>query len=230
MTLPFASLVPLLKWLRPLLERLLPTNPIKAIQWLTNFLDALRRLRDKIGYHGMYEILVHDSTLELADIKGKKATITRHEKVRFLQDNVIAIHDHAWGDGELFGRYRCQPGVAVDFYEDGSKHNILVSLRETKNRGDCLELWIERVIGNGFVKREEWFEVEIDHLMRRLKRSIIFPKGRPCRRATLSRRSTGKVTPLPQKRFALLPDGRQKLTWETRHPRLHDLYTIKWAW
>ena len=56
MTLAFVSLTPLIKWLRPLLERLLPTNPIKALQWLANFLDAVRRLRDKVGYHGMCEI------------------------------------------------------------------------------------------------------------------------------------------------------------------------------
>ena len=230
MTAPFVSLAPLIRWLRPLLEHLLPTSPVRALQGLANLLDAARRLRDKVGYHGMYEILDYDATLEIKDPAGKKAVLTRRQVVRFLQNNVAAIHDHAWGDGQLFARYRCQPGVQVDFYEDGSKHNVLISLRETKDRGDVLELWIERVIHNGFQEKAEWLETEIDHLMRKLKLSIIFPKKRPCRRATLSRRSTGKTSLLPQKHFALLPDGRQKLTWEMRRPKLHDRYTIKWAW
>jgi hypothetical protein len=164
----------------------------------------------------MYEILDYDSTLEILDPKGEKATLTRREVIRFLQNNVVAIHDHAWGDGEIFAEYHCQPGVPVDFYEHGSRHNILISLRETKDRGDVIDLWVERVIEDGLLKEQEWLETEIDHWMKRLTLSIIFPKDRLCRRATLSRRCTGKTIELPQKRFALLPDGRQKLTWETR--------------
>ena len=216
--------------LRQVLQRILRQQPVVLLELLIDAWNVLCRLWDKIRYHGMYEILDYDATLEILDSKGKKASLTRREVVRFLQDNVVAIHDHAWGDGKLFAKYHCQPGVAVDFYEDGSKHNILISLRETKNRGDVLELWIERVIKDGMLQKQEWFETEIDHWMRRLRLSVIFPKSRPCRRATLSRRSTGKTTQLPQKHFALLPDGRQKLTWETSHPKLHDRYTIKWAW
>ena len=91
----------------------------------------------------------------------------------------LAIHDHGWGDGELFAEYRCQPGVPVDFYEDGSKNNVLISLRETKNRGDVLELWIERVIRNGLLQKQEWFETEIDQLMRtsRLREAGLAGKG-----------------------------------------------------
>jgi hypothetical protein len=143
---------------------------------------------------------------------------------------VVAIHDHAWGDGEIFARYQCQPGLPVDWYEDGSKHNVLISLRETKNRGDMIELWIERVIHDGLLEEHEWLETEVDHIMQHLRLSVVFPRGRPCRRATLSRRSTGKTAPLSHEHFALLPDGRQKLTWETDNPRLHDRYTIKWVW
>ena len=190
----------------------------------------LSQLRDKIRYHGMYEVLEYDATLEILDAKGKKAVLTRREVIRFLQNNIVAIHDHAWGDGELFAEYRCQPGVPVDIYEDGSKCNVLISLRETKNRGDVVELWIERVIEGGLLEEREWFETEIDHLMKALRVSIIFPRGRPCRRATLSRRSTEEIALLSQSHFALLPDGRQKLTWKTGRPKLHDLYTIKWTW
>ena len=178
----------------------------------------------------MYEILDYESTLDLIDPQGRTAVITRREKLRFLQDNVVAIHDHAWGDGNLFANYRCQPSTPVDIYEDGSRHNVLISLRETKNKGDRLELWIERTIKGGFTQRSEWFETAIDHYMRELSVSIVFPRKRQCKRATLSRRSTGKTVRLPEDNFALLPDGRQKLTWKTAHPKLHDLYTIKWVW
>jgi hypothetical protein len=93
-----------------------------------------------------------------------------------------------------------------------------------------MELWIERVVRGGFLEQEEWLETEVDHWMRDLGLSIMLPPERPCRSATLSQRSTGNTTLLPQEHFALLPDGRQKLTWSTRYVKLHDLYTIKWTW
>lgn len=224
------SLFVLGNWLCEVLKRLLRQGPVQVLLKLLKAWNDISRLWDKIHYHGMYEIVDYDSTLEIVDSKGEKAILTRRGVVRFLQDNAVAIHDHAWGDGELFAKYTCQPGVPVDFYEDGSKYNVLISLRETKHRGDVVEFWIERVIKRGLLKGHEWYETEINHWMKNLKLSIIFPKKRPCRRATLSRRSTGKTTTLPQKHFALLPDGRQKLTWETKRPKLHDRYTIKWVW
>ena len=39
-----------------------------------------------------------------------------------------------------------------------------------------LELWVERVIRDGLLQKKEWFEMEIDHLMRKLRLSTIFPK------------------------------------------------------
>ena len=216
-------------WLRSL-PRGLELDPIQLLIKLLEAWDALSRLSDKIQYHGMYEILDYDAILEIKDAKGQGAVLTRREVIRFLQNNVVAIHDHAWGDGEVFAEYNCQPGIPVDFYEDGSKYNILISLRETKNRGDVIELWVEREIEGGLLENLEWLETEIDHWMEHLKLSIIFPEDRPCTRATLSRRTTDKVTTLSPEHFARLPDGRQKLTWETNRPKLHDLYTIKWAW
>jgi hypothetical protein len=37
----------------------------------------------------------------LEDPEGKRATFKKREKVRYLQDNVIACQDQAWGDGDI---------------------------------------------------------------------------------------------------------------------------------
>lgn len=218
-------------------DRVLPIVDLfttgRVLSVLRNALDVwelVAQWREKIGYHGMYEILDYDATAEIVDPSGKEVVLVRHEVIRFLQDNVVAIHDHAWGDGELFAEYNCQPGIPVDFYEDGSKWNVLISLRETKNRGDVMELWVERVIKGGLLEDHEWLETEIDHHTQRLKLSVIFPQARRCQRATLTRKSTHDTIALGKQHFNFLSDGRQKLTWESKHPRLHDLYTIKWQW
>ena len=44
---------------------------------------------------GIYEVRAHDTVLELKDAKGEWATVTRRQEVRFLQNHVAAITDHA---------------------------------------------------------------------------------------------------------------------------------------
>jgi len=200
---------------------------------LQNLLEAwelIDRFRDHIGYHGMYEILDYRSTLDLHDETGERATISRYQMIRFLQDNVVAIHDHAWGDGELFAKYHCHPGTAVDFYRDGSMWNVLVSLRETKNRGDTIPFTVERTIAGGFLAKSEWLETEVDHLTSRLHLSVIFPKTRPCLRATLTRKTAGKTEVLDERNFRTLPSGRQELNFSLSRPKLHECYLVKWDW
>jgi chemotaxis regulatin CheY-phosphate phosphatase CheZ len=53
------------------------------------------------SYKDMYEVLECEATLELEDPEGKRATFKKREKVRYLQDNVIACQDQAWGDGDI---------------------------------------------------------------------------------------------------------------------------------
>ena len=179
---------------------------------------------------GIYEVLDHDTTVELVDTEGKVATVERRQTVRFLQDNLVAFADYAWGDGTTLANYECSPGVPVDVYDDGSKHTILISLREAKSRGDILRFKTHRKILRGFTKHNEWWETEIYRRTKHLKVAIIFPQERKCRRAVITQRSTNRTTALGSQHFHFLADGRQQLTWEITNPKLHDRYTVKWRW
>ena len=179
---------------------------------------------------GIYEVLAHDTVLELKDVRGELATVTRRESVRFLQNHVAAITDHAWGDGKIFHRYSCSPGVPVDIYQDGSRYTVLVSLREIKHRGDELNFVIRRKIIGGFRQRGESWETEVYHRTGRLSVSLIFPPQRLCQRATVTQRSTSKTVALGADHFGFLQDGRQRVAWEVRNPRLYDRYSLKWHW
>jgi hypothetical protein len=163
----------------------------------------------------VYEILEYDSTLDLIDPRGQKAVFRKRQKVRFLQDHIIAFQDYAWGEGEIFDRYRVSPGAAVDRYQEGDRWNVLISLRATKSKEDIEEFHIERQVRDGFKKGEEWHQVEIRHATRRLRMAVIFPKHRPCRSALLQERSRNRSTKLGAKHYVELPDGRQMIQWET---------------
>ena len=179
---------------------------------------------------GIYEVLEHFTTVELVDPTGRLATVERRQTVRFLEDNLVAFTDYAWGAGDILTDYSCSPGAPVDVYDDGSKKTILISLRETKNRGDTLHFKIARKILEGFMQRDEWWETEVYHRTQRMVVSVIFPPGRRCQRAIVTQRSTNRTTALGSTQFRFLGDGRQELTWEMRHPKLHDRYTLKWRW
>lgn len=60
-----------------------------------------RRILRGLAEEGMYEVLEYESTLELQDRHGKRAIFRKREKVRYLQNNIIAYQDQAWADGEI---------------------------------------------------------------------------------------------------------------------------------
>lgn len=203
-----------------------------SYDWLSLLLDVYRYVQQVSSRQqaGMYEILDYDATLELLDAQGATAVFRKRQKVKFRQDNIIAFEDFAWGDGQTMAAYRCSPGVVVDRYREGDRWNVLISLRETRNRGDVVEFQIERKVKNGFTKAEEWQQAEIRHRTHRLQMAVIFPISRPCQRATVSQRSRHHVLVLGPEHFRRLPDGRQKVTWETDRVHAYDVYTLKWVW
>ncbi len=107
----------------------------------------------------MYEILEYDSTLELLDDKGETAIFRKLQRVKFRQDNIIAFQDYAWGEGDIFADYQCALGVVVDRYRESDRWNILISLHETKSKGDITDFYIERTVKHGYVQNEEWQQI-----------------------------------------------------------------------
>ena len=202
----------------------------EALQSLTK---AAKDLYDSLlgrRPQGIYEVLEHHTTLELLDPRGEVAIVERLQTVRFLQDHIEAFTDHAWGDGEVFAEYTCSPGVPVDCYQDGSRHTVLISLREVKHRGDVLRFKIRRKVLRGFLTPNECWETDVYHRTQELSVTILFPRERRCRRATVTQRSTSKTVVLGPENSEFLEDGRQRLTWEIDKPRLHERYALKWEW
>lgn len=213
----------LLRWLLPLISS-------DTIGLMLRVGKMIHRQLGSEWHEGMYEILEYDFGLELKDRWGKVAVLKRRQEVRFLQDNVIAYEDQAWGDGKIFAGYRCSPGVPVDRYRDGLKWKVLISLRETKQRRDVTTFHLSRKVIGGFVRADEWFQAEISHRARHVRLSVVFPPGRPCQQALLVERNRSRATPLDPSAFSRLADGRQRLSWETKRPGINELYTIRWRW
>ena len=189
-----------------------------------------QRFFQKFCQGEMYEVLEYDSTLELHDCKGKNATYRKRQKVRYLQDNIIAFEDQAWGDGEILVGYKCSPGVPVDQYRLDYKTFILISLREVKNRGEIDDFNIEWDIRGGFLRQTEQWGTEIRKPVRKLKVSLLFPKMRSPQRLELVEKSSQRRFSLDHNAKQLLPDGRWRVVWEKSDPSLHETYILEWEW
>lgn len=179
---------------------------------------------------GIYEVIRYDAELELKDRRGRKAVYRKRQHVRFVQDNIIAYQDTAWGDGDIFAAYRCSPGVEVDRYREGHRYHILISLRETKNRNDEETFNVERCITEGFTSNVEEFQVDIDHRTRRLSFAIVFPAGCAVKQVTLIEQNADRTTRLSTGHREQLADGRSRWVWVTEHPRLYETYIMRWEW
>ena len=86
-----------------------PWNDIFASVW-----SYFKHLCTILRQQGMFKVLEYQSILEIRDAQGRRAAFKKREKVRYLQNNIIAYQDQAWGDGEILINYRCSPSVPVD--------------------------------------------------------------------------------------------------------------------
>lgn len=189
-----------------------------------------RKVMRGLSSEGLYEVIDYESTLELHDRQGEKATFSKRQKVRYLQNHTIAFEDQAWGDGKILIDYNCSPGTPVDQYRIDYKTLILISLREVKNRGDSDTFNIRWGIRNGFSKNTELWATEVRRRIRNLKVSLIFPEDRPPQRWVLIEKNRQRTLSLGKESRQKLPDGRWKIRWEKHKPKLFETYILKWEW
>jgi hypothetical protein len=218
-----SQLTPLPRWVATLTG--LPWVEMAGELWKIG-----RKVMRGFSNEGMYEVLEYESTLELKDIRGEKAVLQKHEKVRYLQDNIIAFQDQAWGDGEILINYRCTPGIRVDNYRAGYKTQILISLREVKSKGDVDDFRIVWDIRRGFLRKTGFWGTEISHRTGLIKVQVVFPKARPPLRVSVLEKNRQRTITIGKDCMEQLPDGRWMVTWERSKPKLYEQYILNWEW
>jgi len=197
---------------------------------LTDVYEWLKSSAIQMIKPGMYEVLSYDSTLEILDIEGKEAIFYKTEIVRFLQDNIIAFQDQAWGDGQILLNYQCFPGIPVDFYRSGHKTHVLISLREIKKKGDQLIFNIKWNIKNGFLSPDGYWGTDVDHFTHKIFTKVIFPSNRQPKKIMLVESDRRKSNELTSENITQLSDKRWQVNWEKENPKLNDHYLLKWVW
>lgn len=206
-------------------------NTIQIILWLLgDIYQMVKTMIKKLSKTGMYEVLNYETKVELLDPKGENAIVSKMEEVRFLQDNIIAFQDQAWGDGKILIDYCCSPGYPVDFYRSGHKTIVLISLRDVKKRGDVSKYKMKWKINNGFRKELGFWATDINHLTKNIKIEVVFPVNRPPKKVSVVESNTQKIEVLNNDVITHLPDKKWAITWEKKNPQLNEHYILKWEW
>lgn len=218
------------KSLKPILQLIVAFLNSDVISLLSFVLKYGRSVIGLRIHEGLYEVVDYQSTLELKDTKGHIAVLHKRQHVRFLQDNIIAYQDKAWGDGEIFADYKCSVGKPVDTYRDGHRYNILISLRGTKQRGNEEHFHIERTIKDGFTQEIEDLQTDIDHSTGKLSLRVIFPPERLPKKISVIEQNTSHSHVLSEEHKHTLPDQRLQVTWMTDRPKLFEAYILRWEW
>lgn len=179
---------------------------------------------------GIYEVLEYNASLKICDVEGKRAQHKKHQKVRFLQNNVIAYEDQAWGDGNILLNYKCSPGVAADQYKPDRKTFILISLRDAKQRGEIEDFHIQWEMDEAFTNDNEFWSTDISHRTKQLRLEVSFPIARPPvnARGIIRRGHVDETIELNELEKGL--DGSWTIVWEVTKPKLGASYLINWQW
>ncbi len=176
-----------------------------------------------------YEILWHNLVLQITDAKGQRATLTRTARVRFLQRQVLALHDRVWGQGDLSLEPYVRPGRIVDRFRQDSEVHHLVSLREAKRRGETSTIEVVHAVRDVFTRPCEWFDVDVDMPTRWLRVEIRFPADRPPKEGWLSDTRTGRKLALSGSQLVRTRAG-ARIVWRRRAPTLHERLRTEWCW
>lgn len=203
---------------------------LSTFHQLFDLIQRIARFVQERRLQGIYEVISQSRTVTLCDAAGEMATIDTLQEVRFRQNHVAVLLDYVWGDGDILADYRCAPGTPVDRHKEGTRHVVVISLRELKSVGDELTFRTHRQVVGGFTRPSECWETEVYHRTQRLDTHIIFPKERRCQRATVCVQSTGQTVALGANAFHQLPDGRQVLRWACAKPKLNERYLLRWEW
>ena len=203
---------------------------VSSLRMITGLISLWQKLARRFFNSGIFEVLDYESTITLEDKHGEHATFKKHEKVCYLQDNVIAYQDQAWGDGSILKDYRCKPGFPVDRYRCGYKTHILISLREVKSRGDIDDFNIEWRMDKGFTSKTGFWATEISHSTQQMSVTLVFPKDRPPITLLSKERNSQKSILIDANLKMQLPDGRWSITWKKERPRQYEQYILQWEW
>src|SRR6478672_3026772 len=104
-----------------------------VVQRLVGLVKTLNLVRSKpVPYS--YENLLLDFSLDLQDVRGQRAVITRKQRVHFLTAEAGVLSSPIWGEGVQLKRYLLIGAKRLGMRPDGSRKVLLLGLDRPAER------------------------------------------------------------------------------------------------
>jgi hypothetical protein len=175
-----------------------------------------------------YHVVVSESTWDLRD--DGSVRVIRWKKLRFAQNDVIAVVDWATGDGTPT-QTKYKPGRLVHTFAVDGRNSTLVALDRPYARDEEQDLLIERTREQAFLKSPDrvWvFCLDPTSLMRI---TVRWPTSRPPSAVRFLRRSdSDSGRPVVVQPVRSEEDGRLEFTAEIPEPVRGERMCIEWDW
>ncbi|MCC6269201.1 MAG: hypothetical protein IT300_16665 [Dehalococcoidia bacterium] len=214
----------LLTTLLSLIQRLLELD---ARTW-KGIAAAVARLIGRGDPQSSYENVSLSIELELCDTKGKRATLRRTQRVRFLAAEAGVVRDVVWGEGKSLAGYTVEGAEQLSVRHEGSKKVVLLGLPTSPGKGEDVTLKTERTILDGFRPSEGYLETVVERATKRLRLQVLFPRQRPPKEVRLE--ASPPVIAARPLAVRLTKSGRGYATWGMEEPKRLVTYRIRWSW
>lgn len=195
------------------------------MQWLT---DLVRRRNSKDSQRPSYETVSLTIRLVICDARGRRAYLVREHKVRFLAAETGVIRDVIWGDGDTMRGYEVGGAEVVSVRREGAKQFALLALPSRPTVGQIVTVTSRRLITNGFLRKDEYLETEVESQTPSILLSVVFPTDRAPVRALAE--ETPPTQAARRLHVRLRADHRAHVTWRIIEPRPLATYRVRWSW
>jgi hypothetical protein len=196
---------------------------------ILGLIPAYPWIRTKLDRGPKYRTLALEWTLELADRRGKLAHFCRRQHIQVVHGELSEI----WiPDLRATGRIS---GTIVDGEKPDLQESIGGVLSACKHfhppvlKGQKRTVEWTNDLLESFPKNDENFDytpiVKTDYFQWIVK----FPKGRPCKTASLQASSLGGSKRPLDKRLRIEKDG-SSITATVKKPKVHQKITLFWTW
>jgi hypothetical protein len=173
-----------------------------------------------------YENLLLEFHLDLTDPQGRRALLTRKQRVHFFTAEAGVLSSPVWGEGTQLRRFELTGATRLGARPDGSRQVLMLGLRRPAVKDLKAEVLSRQTMLDSFLREQEYMEAVVERPTKRLRLRAVFPKGRPPTDAYLSTSSGGQER-LPVR---IGQDGRARISWSFKQPTLDTVYSMRWAW
>ncbi len=173
-----------------------------------------------------YENLLLDFHLDLKDLHGQRAVLTRKQRVHFFTAEAGVLSSPVWGEGTQLRRFELTGAMRLGARPDGFRQVLMLGLQRPTVKDLKAAVVSRQTMANAFLRKQEYMEAVVERPTKRLTLRAVFPKGRPPTDAYLST-SSGVAEKLSVR---IGQDGRARISWSFNQPALDTVYSMRWAW